>query len=134
MGRKKYLSCRVSSRQIILLIGSAFLLSSCLMIATTPLHEFGHLVMSRLDPHLEVVAFYPFGVPHSTGTDHVLPSVLGCVIVREAYPGAFQDRPAWADLAQECICLLIQVGITCWLTLQVMSSFSFLRLNTVSRA
>ncbi|MFH1101513.1 MAG: hypothetical protein V1726_05725 [Methanobacteriota archaeon] len=121
MGKIKYRGHRVSLRQTVFLVGSAFLLACCMMIVTTPLHETGHLVMSSLDPHLQVVSFYPFGVPRSNGIDHVLPSVLGCVIVREAYPGAFNDRPVWADLLQEIVCLSIQMIITCVVTLKILS-------------
>ena len=82
-----------------------FLISCSVMIITTPVHELRHVGMSTLDPCLEVVDFYPFGGPSSNNGDHPLPSVLGCVIVKEAYPGAFKDRPFWSDAFQEIICL-----------------------------
>ena len=111
----------VSLKQIILLTGCAFIISCSMMVATIPLHELGHYIMSHCDPDLTVVAFYPFGVPQTHQNDHILTSVLGCVIVKEAYPGAFQHRPVWADLFQEIVCLLIQLVITCFVTLKILT-------------
>lgn len=87
------------------------LLSFVFMVLTTPVHEVGHVVLSTLDPCLEVSEFYPFGSPHHS-QGHMLPSMLGCVVVTESYPGAFQDRSVWSNVLQEIICLSLQLVIT----------------------
>ena len=121
--------------KILLLVGCAFFIACCLMIATIPLHECLHLAMSSCDPHLRVVAFYPFGVPQSQQHNQGFSTVLGCVVVKEAYHGAFQDRPVWADPLQEIICLSIQMIITCLITLKILGSLLIVkkpRFQTIS--
>ena len=111
---------RMSKKRLILLTAYLFLVACTLMVATTPLHEIGHLVLSSCDPSLKVVAFHPLGSPHITQGDHTFSSILGYVVVKEAYPGAFQNRVFWADAAQECICILIQIGITFLITIKIL--------------
>ena len=120
---------KISLLRFLMLCGMIFLFSTSLMVATTPIHEGFHVLMSTLDPCLEVVAFYPFGSPE-TNLGHVLPSMLGCVIVKEAYPGAFQDRAAWADAFQEVICVLVQILIICFVMIKALPFL--LRLTTLS--
>ena len=110
-----------SLKTILYLICITLLLSCCLMIATIPLHECTHLLLSKCDPNLTVVGFYPFGIPQSQHTDH-FSSTLGCVVVKEAYPSAFSQRPLWADLFQEIICLSFQLCIACIVTYKILHS------------
>jgi hypothetical protein len=100
-----------------------------MMIATTPFHELAHLAMSSCDPNLTVVGFYPFGTPQSAQNSHALSSVLGCVIVKERFPGAFSYRPVWADLLQEIICILIQMSISCYVTVKTLRVFIIPRIH-----
>ena len=104
----------------ILFIGIGFLLATTVIIATTPLHETAHWMMSTyFDPYIEVVEFHPFGVPPKINERHDQPFfALGCVVVKEAYPGAFQDRPIWADIIQEIICVFLQIIIACTIVLK----------------
>ena len=83
----------------IILIG--FLLSCVFIVATTPIHEAAHWIMSDIDPYVEPVEFHLFdNNPFQMG-QNILSSALGYVLIKEAYPGAFNDRPIWADLLQE---------------------------------
>lgn len=95
---------------IILII---FLLSSVVLIATTPLHEAAHWIMSDIDPYIEPVEFHLFDDKSFQNGQHILSSALGCVIVKETYPGSFNDRPLWIDSIQELICISIQIILTC---------------------
>ena len=88
-----------------------FLISCLVIIATTPLHEAAHWVMSDIDPYIEPVEFHVFDETSFKNGQHILSSALGCVIVKEKYPGAFKDRPFWADLFQELICISLQIII-----------------------
>ena len=95
------------------LILICFLISCVVIIATTPLHEAAHWVMSDIDPYIEPVEFHLFDETSFKNGQHILSSALGCVIVKEKYPGAFEDRPIWADVFQEIICISIQIIIAC---------------------
>lgn len=95
----------------IILIG--FLLSSIVIIATTPLHEAAHWIMSDIDPYSEPVEFHLFDDKSFQHGQHILSSTLGCVIIKETYPGSFNDRPIWMDPIQELICISIQIILTC---------------------
>ena len=101
------------SRNIAFIAPIGFLLSLGLIIATTPIHEAAHWVMSDIDPYVEPIEFHIFDQESLQAGDHILSSALGSVVIRENYPGAFDDRPAWADLLQELICIFIQILITC---------------------
>jgi hypothetical protein len=97
-----------------------FLVSIAVIIATTPLHEACHWVMSDIDPSIEPTEFHIFDGKSLESGQHILSSSLGCVIVKESYPGAFQDRPAWADAFQEIICIFIQIILTCIIVLKIL--------------
>lgn len=106
----------------LILIG--FLISTTIIIATTPVHEAAHWIMSDIDPYVEPVEFHVFDDTSFQNEEHVLPSALGYVVIKEKYPGAFHDRPWWADMLQEIICISIQIflaviialKITIWIT------------------
>jgi len=105
---------------LLIVIGFVLLLCLALMFITTPIHEACHVGLSIIDPCLEIKEINliaPHIISGEQG-DHTLPSMLGYVVVREAYPGAFKDRPAWADLLQEIICLSVQLLITIIVTLK----------------
>ena len=91
----------------------SFLLSLIVIVATTPLHEASHWIMSDIDPYIEPVEFHLFDDESFQNGQHVLSSALGCVIVKETYPGSFKDRSIWMDPIQELICISIQILITC---------------------
>ena len=74
------------------------------MIVTVPLHETLHWVMSEIDPYVEPVELHFFD-------EKSLSFGVGYVLIQEAYPGSFKDRPTWADAVQEIICCSIQILI-----------------------
>lgn len=90
-----------------------FLISCSIIIATTPLHEAAHWIMSDIDPYVEPTEYHLFDETSFQNGQHILSSALGCVIIKEKYPGAFKDRPIWADAVQEIICISIQIIIAC---------------------
>lgn len=96
----------------------AFLISTTVIIASTPLHEAGHWIMSEIDPYIEPVEFHVFNEYALKNKDNVLSSALGCVVVQEKYPGAFNDRPGWYNISQEIICVLIQIVLAVFITLK----------------
>ena len=89
----------------------SFSLSCMVIIATTPLHEAVHWVMSEIDPYIEPVEMRLFDDISLQDGQNVLFSALGCVVIRERYPGAFKDRPVWADAFQEIVCISLQMLI-----------------------
>jgi hypothetical protein len=91
-----------------------------LIISTTPIHEAAHWIMSDIDPYIEPVEIHIFNKNIFYNSQHVLSSALGYVIVKEKYPGAFEDRPFWADSLQEIICISIQIFLTVIITLKVL--------------
>jgi len=97
-----------------------FLLVSSMIIITTPVHEAAHWVMSEIDPYIEPVEFHLFDETSFQQGDHMLSSALGCVIIREAYPGAFKERGPWADMLQEIICMVLQLALTCIVVLKLL--------------
>ena len=96
--------------QIILV---CFLLSCVGIIATIPLHEALHWIISDIDPYSEPVEFHLFDFKSSDNGQHILSSALGSVTIKESYPGSFMDRPKWLDPVQELICISIQIILTC---------------------
>ena len=102
------------------MVAIIFLISIAVIIATTPLHEACHWVMSDIDPSIEPTEFHIFDGKSLENGQHILSSSLGCVIVKESYLGAFQDRPAWADALQEIICISIQIILTCIIVLKIL--------------
>ncbi len=91
----------------------SFLLSTVFIVATTPLHEAAHWVMSDIDPYSEPVELHLFDDQSLQKGQHILSSTLGYVVVKETYPGSFKDRPNWFDPFQEIICVSIQIILTC---------------------
>ncbi len=94
----------------IILIG--LFLSCTIMIVTTPIHEAAHWVMSDIDPYIEPVEFHIFDSKSSNNNENIMFLALGYVVIKEKYPGAFEDRPLWIDSIQEVICILIQILLT----------------------
>ena len=79
---------------LLFIILVCFLISCGMIIATIPLHEGAHWVMSEIDPYIKPVELHLFDDTSFQNGEKVLSSALGCVIVKEAYPGAFLDRPS----------------------------------------
>jgi hypothetical protein len=98
-----------------------FLISCTIIIATTPIHEAAHWLMSEIDPYIEPIEIHLFDDTSFKNGEHILSSALGCVIVKEKYPGAFKDRPIWADILQEIICITIQIIITIVVVLKTLT-------------
>jgi len=107
----------------IIIIG--FFLSLCMIVITTPVHEAAHWVMSDIDPYIEPVEFHLFDDTSFHHGEHILSSALGCVVVKEKYLGAFQDRGSWADTIQEIICMCIQMVITCVVVLKALTIITY---------
>jgi len=110
----------------VLIVTIALLLSIVLIIVTTPIHEAAHWVMSDIDPYIEPTEFHLFDEKSFQHGENILSSALGCVVVKEKYPGAFEDRLMWADLFQELICICIQILIACIIVKKTLK-FLFLR-------
>jgi len=91
----------------------SFLLSTFIIIATTPVHEAAHWVMSEIDPYCVPVELHLFDDQSLQKGRHILSSTLGYVIIKETYPGSFKDRPNWIDPIQEIICVFLQIVLTC---------------------
>lgn len=98
----------------------AFLLSCIFMILTTPLHEATHWIISEIDPYIDPVEFHLFDDNSFKKNENILSSSLGYVVVKEKYPGAFNDRPVWMDTIQEIICISIQIFLTCFLVSKIL--------------
>lgn len=94
----------------IILIG--FFLSCTIMIVTIPLHEAAHWITSDIDPYIEPVEFHIFDSKSSNTNENIMFSAFGYIVIKEKYPGAFEDRPLWIDSFQEVICILIQILLT----------------------
>jgi len=109
MKRKNNSHNLLKKKLLLVIIG--FLLSCSIIIATTPLHEAAHWLMSDIDPYIEPVELCLFDSSSLEDNHHILFSPLGFVRVKESYPGALKDRPKWADLLQEIICISIQIII-----------------------
>jgi len=104
---------RLQTKTGLKIIATTLLLSSLIIILTTPIHEATHWMLSDIDPYIDPIEFHLFDERAIQNGKHILSSALGCVVVKESYPGAFKDRPPWADLLQEIICISIQIIITC---------------------
>jgi len=102
------------------LIFIGLILSCMLIISTTPIHEAAHWVMSDIDPYIEPIEIHIFDNKIFFNSQHILSSALGYVVVKEKYPGAFDDRPFWADALQEIICISIQLFLTVIITMKVL--------------
>jgi hypothetical protein len=90
-----------------------FILSFIFIIMTTPLHEACHWILSDIDPYIEPVEFHIFDEKSLQNGENLLSSALGYVVIKEKYPGAFNDRPEYFDFLQEFICCSIQIILTC---------------------
>lgn len=97
-----------------------FILSFIFIILTTPLHEAGHWILSDIDPYIEPVEFHIFDEKSIQKGENILSSAVGYIVVKEKYPGAFEDRPIWSDLIQELICIFIQLIITCFIVSKIL--------------
>ena len=97
-----------------------FLIALSIIIITTPVHEAAHWVMSEIDPYVDPVEFHVFDQFTNENNQHILSSALGCVVIKEKYEGAFADRPFWADILQEIICVTIQIIIALFATLKIL--------------
>jgi len=102
------------------LIFIGFILTCMLIVSTTPIHEAAHWVMSDIDPYIDPIEIHIFDNKIFFNGQHILSSVLGYVVVKEKYPGAFNDRPFWADGLQEIICISIQIFLTVIITMKVL--------------
>jgi hypothetical protein len=98
----------------------AFILSLSIIILTTPLHEACHWVLSDIDPYIEPVEFHIFDKKCLQNGENILSSALGYIVIKEKYPGAFNDRPPWSDLLQELICIFIQLLLTCFIVSKIL--------------
>ena len=116
MGAKKSFAS-IKTKQ--LLIG--FLLATGMIIATIPLHEATHWVLSEIDPYIEPTEIHLFQISSYSENNNILNSPLGSVIIKEKYPGAFNDRPAWADILQEIICVTLQIIIAVFVVIKTLS-------------
>ena len=118
-------STQIPLKKLIFIIGLVLLMSCTLMVLTTPIHELLHVVQSTIDPYIDVHEIHLF-LPleesiHLEG--HALSSMLGCVVVQEAYPGALDMRPEYADFIQEIVCISAQILITCVVILKTLMVF-----------
>ena len=103
------------------LIIIGFFISLTIIIATTPIHEAAHWLMSDIDPYVEPVEIHVFDGTSYDNQKHVLPSALGYVVIKEKYPGAFNDRPIWMDTLQEIICISIQIFLAIIITFETIN-------------
>ncbi len=104
------------------LVFLGLLLSTIAIIATTPIHEATHWVLSDIDPYVEPVEFHIFDGTYFKNGQNILSSPLGYVIIKEKYSGAFQDRPIWADTLQEIICVSIQIVISILIVFKILKT------------
>jgi hypothetical protein len=88
---------------------------------TIPVHEAAHWIMSDIDPYVEPVEFHLFDDNPFQNGQNILSSALGYVLIKEAYPGAFNDRPIWANLLQELICVSLQIILTCIIVSKILT-------------
>ena len=101
------------------LILFTFVLSCFFILISTPIHEGAHWVMSEMDPYITPVEFHVFDKESFQKGNGILSSSLGCVVTKENYPGAFDDRPSWADSFQELICVSLQIIIAVFFCFKV---------------
>jgi hypothetical protein len=119
MREYKNFNQKPENRLRLVIIG--FLLSTFIIIATTPIHEGAHWIMSEIDPYVEPVEIHVFDDTSYKSEKNVLPSALGSVVIKEKYPGAFNDRPAWANVFQEIVCISIQIFLAVFITLRILT-------------
>jgi hypothetical protein len=95
-----------------------FFLSFITIIATTPIHEGGHWIMSEIDPYIIPVEYHIFNNIKKNEEPLKLNSPLGYVIIKEKYPGSMKNRPTWANILQEVICISCQILISFIITIK----------------
>lgn len=113
MGEKSKLKINL---QIILIV---LFFSALVIFTTTPIHEATHWIIAEIDPYSEPIEFHLFDEKSFHNGQNVLDFNLGSVVVRESYPGSFDDRPKWIDPFQELICLSIQLLITYFIVTKI---------------
>jgi len=104
------------------LIFLGLLLSTIAIIATTPIHEATHWVLSDIDPYVEPIEIHLFDGTYFKNGQNILSSPLGYVVIKEKYSGAFNDRPIWADTLQELICISIQIVISVLIVFKILKT------------
>ena len=77
----------------------AFLLSCIFMVITTPIHEAAHWIMSDIDPYIEPIELHLFDEKSLQNNNNILSSSLGYVVVKEKYPGSFDERNFFISVA-----------------------------------
>lgn len=117
MGIKHTITWNENKKSIILLL---IFVSTVCIVGTTPVHEGCHWMMSEVDPYIEPVEMHLFDNVQIVSNDHVLFSSLGYVIVKEEYPGAFQERPYVWDEIQEFVCVFLQILIAIFVSLEIL--------------
>ena len=111
-----------------------FILSFVFIIITTPLHEVGHWILSDIDPYIEPVELHIFDKKSFQNGENIFSSAFGYVLVKEEYPGAFNDRPLWSDLLQELICIFIQLLLTCLIISIILKFIIYKNLDTTHQS
>jgi hypothetical protein len=118
------MKCGGKQKNRLQMIIICFLLSCVGIIATIPLHEAAHWIMSDIDPYSEPVEFHLFDFKSSDNRQHILSSALGYVTIKESYTGSFKDKPKWLDPVQELICISIQILITLIIVIKTLGVLS----------
>lgn len=113
---------RKTFKNTLQLVSLGLLLSTISIIATTPIHEATHWVLSDIDPYVEPVELHLFDGTYFKNGQNILSSPLGYVVIKEKYSGAFKDRPIWADTLQEIICISIQIAISILIVFKILKT------------
>ena len=116
-----------------IIIGT-FFLSCILIVLTVPIHEAAHVIMSDLDPYIEPIELHLFDFEASHNSENIMSSALGYVVVKESYPGAFDDRPLWFDFFQEIICISVQILVTLLIIIKLFRLLFEKNLKTIRTA
>jgi hypothetical protein len=87
------------------------LLSCMLVVITVPVHEATHVLLLSFDRYIEVKEVHLIGIPSFSSDSKCLSSLIGYVIVKERYPGAFNMRPGWIYISEEIVSILVQILI-----------------------
>lgn len=96
------------------IISISFLLSIIVLIATTPIHEGVHWIISDIEPYSDPVEIHIFQTQEIMNEQNILSSAFGYTKIKESYPGSLNDRPMWLYIYEELICISIQMIITCF--------------------
>jgi hypothetical protein len=95
------------------IISISFLLSIIVLIATTPIHEGVHWIISDIEPYSDPIEIRIFQNQANPIEQNILSSAFGYTKIKESYQGSFNDRPTWLYVSEELICIFIQMIITC---------------------